>query len=114
MVARRVVVRLKPNSLTEFMEVMECEIVPWLRTQEGFLDLTILPVPGGSEVATISFWDHKSNLQAYSSSGCPEVLKTLAKLLDGVSCFETFDVANSTFQENVVPQQPEQIWSNPS
>ena len=43
MVARKVVVRLKPNSLTEFTEIMECEIVPWLRKQEGFVGLTILP-----------------------------------------------------------------------
>ncbi len=64
MVARKVVVHLKPNSLAEFTELMECEIVPWLRKQEGFLGLTILPVPEGSEVATISFWDHKWNVQA--------------------------------------------------
>ncbi len=83
MVTRKVVVRLKPNSLTEFTEIMECEIVPWLRKQEGFVGLTILPVPEGSEVATISFWE-----------------KILTKLLDGVPCFETFDVARSTFQKS--------------
>ena len=78
MVARKVVVYLKPNSLAEFTELMECEIVPWLRKQEGFLGLTILPVAEGSEVATISFWDHKWNVQAYNSRGYPDVLKTLA------------------------------------
>ena len=107
MVARKVVVRLKPNSLAEFTELMECEIVPWLRKQEGFLGLTILPVPEGSEVATISFWDQKWSVQAYNSSGYPEVLKILAKLMDGVPCFETFDVASSTFQRNALPQPPE-------
>ena len=100
MVARKVVVRLKPNSLTEFTEIMECEIVPWLRKQEGFVGLTILPVPEGSEVATISFRDHKWNVQAYNSCGYPEVLKILTKLLDGVPCFETFNVARSTFQKS--------------
>ena len=104
MVARKVVVRLKPNSLTEFKDLMECEIVPWLRKQEGFLGLIILPLPEGSEVATISFWDHKWNVPAHISSGHPQVLKILAKVLDGVPCFETFDVASSTFQRNALPQ----------
>ena len=107
MVARKVLVHLKPNSLTEFTELMECEIVPWLRKQEGFLGLTIVPVPEGSEVATISFWDHKWNVQGYNSPGYPEVLKILAKLLDGVPCFETFDVVSSSFQSNALPQSPE-------
>jgi hypothetical protein len=35
---------------------MENEIVPWLRKQKGFLDAITLAVPGGREVAAISFW----------------------------------------------------------
>ena len=30
MFARKVAARLKPNSLTEFIDLMEREIVPWL------------------------------------------------------------------------------------
>ena len=55
MIARKVAARLKPNSLTEFTNLMEYEILPWLRKQEGFLDLITLAVPGSREVATISF-----------------------------------------------------------
>jgi heme-degrading monooxygenase HmoA len=66
---------MKPKSLTEFTDLIEREILPWLRTQEGFLDLITLAVPDGSEVTTISFWDQKGNAQAYHSSGYPEVLK---------------------------------------
>jgi len=57
MVARKVAARLKPNSLAEFTNLMEDAILPWLRKQEGFLDLITLAVPGGREVATISFWE---------------------------------------------------------
>jgi hypothetical protein len=53
--ARKVAARLKPNSLVEFSRLMECEILPWLKKQEGFLDLIVLAAPGGIEVATISF-----------------------------------------------------------
>jgi hypothetical protein len=98
MFARKVAARLKPNSLTEFTNLMEREILPWLRQQEGFLDLITLAVPDGTEVATISFWDHIGNAQVYHSGGYPEVLKILGKLLDGTPYVKTFDVVSSTFQ----------------
>lgn len=98
MFARKVAARLKPNSLTEFTNLMEREILPWLRQQEGFLDLITLAVPDGTEVATISFWDRKGNAQAYNSGGYPEVLKILGELLDGTPYVKTFDVVSSTFQ----------------
>ena len=107
MIARKVAVRLKPNSLTEFTNLMECEILPWLRKQEGFLDLITLAVPDGREVATISFWDQKGNTPAYSSSGYPEGLKILGKLLDGTPYVRTFDVVSSTFQRVALARPPE-------
>ena len=107
MVARKVAARLKPNSLTEFTNLMEREILPWLRTQEGFLDLIILAVPHCREVATISFWDEKANAHSYNSAGYPEALKMLESLLDGAPYVKTFDVVGSTFQ-GVTPAQPPQ------
>jgi hypothetical protein len=99
MFARKVAAQLKPNSLTEFTNLMECEILPWLRTQEGFLDLIMLVVPDGREVTAISFWDHRGNAQKYHSSGYPEVLKTLEKLLDGTPYVKTFNVVSSTLHK---------------
>jgi hypothetical protein len=99
MVARKVAALLKPNSLMEFTNLMEYEILPWLRTQEGFLDLITLAVPGGREVAAISFWDRKADAQAYHASGYPQVLEILEKLLDAAPYVKTFDVVGSTFQQ---------------
>src|SRR5580704_6176027 len=107
MFARKVAARLKPNSLTEFTNIIEREILPWLRTQEGFLDLITLAVPDGSQVTTISFWDQKGNAQAYHSSGYPEVLKILGKLLDGTPYVKTFDVVSSTLQRTALARSPE-------
>jgi hypothetical protein len=107
MFARKVAARLKPNSLTEFTNIIEREVLPWLRTQEGFLDLITLAVPDGSEVTTISFWDQKGNAQAYHSSGYPEVLKILGKLLDGTPYVKTFDVVSSTLQRTALARPPE-------
>ena len=98
MFARKVAARLKPNSLTEFTNLMEREILPWLRKQEGFRDLIILAAADGREVATISFWDHKTSAEAYNSGGYPGALKILEKLLDGAPYVKTFDVVGMTFQ----------------
>lgn len=98
MFARKVTARLKSNSLAEFSHLVESKILPWLRTQQGFLDLIILAVTDGSEVTTISFWDHEENAQAYDSTGYPEVLTTLGKLLDATPYVKTFEVVSSTLQ----------------
>jgi heme-degrading monooxygenase HmoA len=103
MFARNVSANLKPGTLAEFTETMENEIVPWLRKQKGFLDAITLAVPGGREVVAITFWDQKENAQAYNSTGYPEVLKILGKLLEGTPHVRTFDVVSSTLQK-VVPR----------
>jgi len=97
MFARKVSALLKPNSLPEFIHLMEREILPWLRQQEGFLDLILLAVPESEEVATISFWDHEANAQAFHTSGYPEAVELLEKLLDRPPYVKTFDVVSSTF-----------------
>jgi hypothetical protein len=107
MFARKVAARLKPDSLTKFADLMEREILPWLRTQEGFLDLIILAVPDSREVATISFWDHQGNAQVYNSSGYPAVLKILQELLDGTPYVKTFEVVRSTLQNAALARSPE-------
>jgi hypothetical protein len=107
MFARKVAARLKPDSLTKFTNLMEREILPWLRKQEGFLDLIILAVPDSREVATISFWDHQGNAQVYNSSGYPAVLKILQELLDGTPYVKTFEVVSSTLQSAALARSPE-------
>lgn len=107
MFARKVAARLKPNSLTEFSNLMECEILPWLRRQKGFLDLIVMAAPDGREVAALSFWDRRENAQAYNSCGYPEALKTLEELLDGTPYVKTFDVVGSTLHPMTVAPSAE-------
>ncbi len=96
MFARKVSVRLKPNSLDQFTNLMEREILPWLQCQKGFLDLITLALPDGSEVASISFWDQESSAQAYNASGYPQVVEVLGEILDGIPYVKTFEVVSST------------------
>ena len=77
---------------------MEREILPWLRLQQGFLDLITLGLSDGSEVTTISFWDHEGNAQAFNASGYPQVIEVLEAMLDGIPYVKTFEVLSSTCQ----------------
>ena len=105
MFARKVAVLLKPNSLREFTKLMECQILPWLRKQEGFQDLIVLAAGDGREVATISFWDHQASAEAYNTGGYPEAVEILQRLLDGIPYLKTFDVVSSTFQRAALLQR---------
>ena len=87
----------------KFNRAMENEILPWLRKQKGFLGVITLAVPGGREVLAISFWDQKENAQAYHSTGYPQVLKILGKLIEGTPHVRTFDVVSATL-EKVAPR----------
>lgn len=106
MFVRKVSVRLKPDSLREFASLMECEILPWLRKQEGFLDLITLVSPDAIEVATLSFWDHETNAHAFDASGYPAALTILQELLDGIPYVKTFDVVGSTLPQ-FAPLRPD-------
>jgi hypothetical protein len=97
MFARKVSVRLKPDSLHRFTNLIDHEILPWLRRQKGFLDLITLALPDGSEVATISFWDQEDNAQLFNASGYPQVIEVLEEILDGIPYIKTFEVVSSTF-----------------
>ena len=44
----------------------------------------------------ISLWDNKANAEAYNANAYPEVLKTLARVIDGTRCRPV--VLDSTFQ----------------
>lgn len=99
MFVRKVSVRLKSNALKQFTNLMESEILPWLRTQEGFLDLITLAVTGGSEIQALSFWEHEGSAQAFNTSRPTTVLKILEALLDGVPRVKTFEVVSSTLKK---------------
>ena len=99
MITRNVTLRLKANSAPEFTRIIEEQILPLLRKQNGFRDEITFLAPERSEAVGISFWDTKANAEAYNRTGYPEVLKTLSKVVEGTPKVETFEVSNSTYHK---------------
>ena len=99
MFARRVYMHLKPNTVADFTQKLEREIIPLLRKQKGFQDEISFIGHGGTEAFGISLWDKAENAEAYNRGAYPEVTKVLATVVDGPAQVETFEVANSTFHK---------------
>ncbi len=99
MFARTVRMQLKPNSVPEFTLTVEKEIIPLLRKQQGFKDeITFVP-SDGKEAIAISLWEQKENAEAYSRGAYPEVLKAMAKVVEGTPQVQTSEVSNSTWHK---------------
>jgi hypothetical protein len=99
MFARNVSIHLKPNTLSDYTRTIENEVLPLLRKQNGFKDEITFAGPGGLDVTAISVWDNKANAEAYNTKTYPEVLKTLARVIDGTPKVQTGEVVNSTFHK---------------
>ncbi len=99
MFARKVSMHLKPNSVAEFTQRLEKEILPLLRKQNGFQDEITFVVPGGTDAFAISLWDKAENGEAYNRGSYPEVTRILARVVEGTPQVETYEVANSTFHK---------------
>jgi heme-degrading monooxygenase HmoA len=99
MFARKVHMHLKPNSIAEFTQRLEKDILPLLRKQKGFQDEITFVAQSGREAFGISVWDKAENAEAYNRSTYPEVTKFLATVVEGIPQVETYDVANSTFHK---------------
>ena len=97
MYARNVTLHLKANTAPEFTRTLETDVLPILRKQNGFKDEITFVAPDRSEAVAISLWDRKESADAYSRDTYPEVLKSLAKVVDGTPQVENYEVANSTF-----------------
>jgi hypothetical protein len=99
MFARRVHMYLKSNSVAEFTQRLEKDILPLLRKQKGFQDEITFVGQSGREAFGISLWDKAENAEAYNRGTYPEVTKFLATVIEGSPQVETYDVANSTFHK---------------
>ncbi len=96
MIARHVTMHLKPNSLDEFTQTLEKEIIPLLRKQKGFQDELTFYAPSGREAVGISLWDKQENADTFYFEGYPEVLKALSRVLHGTPQVKNWEVCDSS------------------
>jgi heme-degrading monooxygenase HmoA len=96
MFAQNVHLQLKRDSATQFTQTLEKEVLPMLRKQPGFQDEIAFLVPNGTEAYAISFWESKEKAEAYNRAGYPDVLKALAKVVEGTPQLQGYEVCSST------------------
>jgi hypothetical protein len=99
MYAREVSMHLKPNTASDFTTTFEKDILPLLRKQSGFKDELTFLAPGDKEAVAISLWDRKESAEQYGRDTYPQVLKGLAKVVEGTPEVHPYEVANSTFHK---------------
>src|SRR5207244_8256534 len=80
--------------------LMEQEVIPMLRKQDGFQDELTFFDPSEDGVTGISLWDKASNAEIYSRETYPAVLEKLAVLIEGTPKVDTYETLNSTFHKS--------------
>jgi quinol monooxygenase YgiN len=99
MYARHVSINLKPNQRDELTPTFEREILPLLQKQNGFTDELTLLSPDNKNVIAISLWERKENADTYNRDTYPQVLKSLAGMVEGTPEVRGYEVAFSTFHK---------------
>jgi hypothetical protein len=99
MYARNVSMNLKPNTAREFTQTFEKDILPLLRKQNGFRDEITFVSPDSKDCIAISLWDRKESADVYSRETYPQVLKGLARVVEGTPEVHAYEVGNSTWHK---------------
>jgi hypothetical protein len=99
MYARNISFHLKSNMLSDYTQSFEKDVLPLLRKQNGFKDEITFAGQGGIDLTAISLWENKNDADTYNTNTYPQVLKTLAKFIEGTPQVHTFDVVTSTLKQ---------------
>ena len=97
MYARKVTFRLKANTQPDYTHAFENQVLPLLQKQKGFKEEITLCNTSSQDAVSISLWENKSSADDYNTRVYPEVLKALAKTVDGTPRVQTFETVVSTF-----------------
>ena len=96
MYARHVSFNLKPIKREELTQMFEKDILPLLQKQNGFTDEFTFVSPEGKQAVAISLWESKENADFYSRETYPQVLKSLARVIEGAPEVRGYEVVTST------------------
>lgn len=96
MFARKIRMKLKPNSAIEFSRLFDHQILPELRKQQGFKDGLTLVSGERSEAVAISFWDNRESADSFATHAYEGILDRLESVLADRPDVSTLVVSNST------------------
>jgi hypothetical protein len=99
MYARHVSFNLKAIRPEELTQTFEKEILPLLQKQNGLTDEITLVSPDGKDAIGISLWERKEDADMYSRETYPQVLKSLARVVEGTPQVRGFEVPVSTLHK---------------
>ena len=99
MYARLVSFNLKAIRPEELTETFEKDILPLLQKQSGFTDEITCVSPDRKNAVAISLWERKEQADVYSRETYPQVLKGLAKVVEGTPKVHAYEVSNSTWHK---------------
>jgi hypothetical protein len=102
MFARNISFHLKSNMLSDYTRTFDKDVLPLLRKQNGFKDVITFAGPGEIDLTATSLWENKTDADAYNTNTYPQVLKTLARFIEGTPKVQTSDVVTSTFHHIAV------------
>lgn len=93
---RNVQFAIKPGKSQEFKNVMDRDILPIMKEQDGFRGE--LALVNENRAVGISCWDTEQHAETYRTNTYPRVLETLKSVIVGTPSVETYDVASTTFR----------------
>jgi anti-sigma B factor antagonist len=97
MFTRRLIMSFKPGTAAEVGRILEDEVIPQLRGQEGMRHDETFISPQLSEAVLNSYWDMQGYAETYGRAKYPAALKALSKVLEGTPTVETYGISGSTF-----------------
>jgi hypothetical protein len=92
--ARNVHFQIKSGKEQEFNRLVETDILPMLRRQNGFKEeVTLID---GNRALGITLWADRGSAETYSSNTYPRVLEKLNPVLEGSPKVEGYQIGATT------------------
>ena len=105
MYARKVSLRLKSESTSQFLQTVEHKVIPLLRKQRGFLDQLILPSDGGQIFYVYSFWEKSEDAEKHDSAALPKLTRALGGVIEGALRVHAFGGFRGRLSSGSLPHE---------
>ena len=84
MFARINTIQLKPGTLPTYLRVLQMEILPMLRDQQGFVNASTV-CESSENIHMVTIWDSVKNLENYHNGVFQDICHLLSEVNDGIT-----------------------------